>query len=213
MKFALIGATGNVGSRILSEALARGHDATAICRRPERLPAAARLRALRCDVFDTAALAQALAGHEAVIHAYKPARDHPDRMGEQRRATRNIIAAMKGAGVGRILAIGGAGTLEVAPGVRVMDTPELPREWAMGALSTAQVKELLAAERGLEWTSLSPSLWLEAGRRTGKFRLGGNQLLRDADGRSHISFEDYAVAMVDELERREHSGRRFTVGY
>ncbi|MGO8916594.1 MAG: NAD(P)-dependent oxidoreductase [Stellaceae bacterium] len=212
MKLALIGATGRVGSRLLAEALARGHDVTAISRHPEKLAPHPRLRAVAGDVFDSDGLAALLRGSDAVIHAYAPPRDI-DRTAAQIRATQSLIAALKQAGVRRILAVGGAGTLESAPGVRVMDTPELPREWMGGAVSTAQVKYLLEKERELEWTSLSPSLWLEPGQRTGKFRLGTDQILRDQDGRSHISFEDYAVAMIDELETPRHSFRRFTVGY
>ena len=212
MKIALIGATGRVGARLLAEALARGHEVTAISRHPEKLTPQARLSAVAGDVFDTEALAELLRGRDAVIHAYAPPRDI-DRTAAQIRATQSIIAAMKRAGVRRILAVGGAGTLESAPGVRVMDTPELPREWIGGATSTAQVKYLLEKEKELDWTSLSPSLWLEAGERTGKFRLGTDQILRDKDGRSHISFEDYAVALIDELEQPRHGGRRFTVGY
>ena len=212
MKIALIGATGRVGSRLLAEALSRGHAVTAISRHPEKLAPQANLRAVQGDVFETEALAELLRGHDAVIHSYAPPRD-VDRTAAQIRATQSIIAAMKRAGVRRILAIGGAGTLESAPGVKVMDTPELPKEWMGGATSTAQIKYLLEKEKELDWTSLSPSLWLEPGERTGKFRLGGDQILRDKDGRSHISFEDLAVAMIDELEQPRHSGRRFTAGY
>jgi len=212
MKVALIGATGRVGSRLLAEALSRGHAVTAISQHPEKLSPRANLRALKGDVFDTEALAELLRGHDVVIHSYAPPRD-VDRTAAQIRATQSIIAAMKRAGVRRILAVGGAGTLEAAPGVKVMETRELPKEWMGGATSTAQVKYLLEKEKELDWTSLSPSLWLRPGERTGKFRLGGDQILRDRDGQSRISFEDYAVALIDELEEPRHTGRRFTVGY
>lgn len=213
MNIVLLGPTGNVGSRLLQEALARGHKVTAVSRHPETLTPHSGLTAVRGDVFDENGLATLFAGKDAVILSYAPSRDHPDRRGEQVTATRTVVTAMKRAGVRRVLAVGGAGTLEVAPGVKLMDTPELPREWMMGALSTAEVKHVLEGEPDLEWTSLSPSLYLEPGRRTGTFRLGGDQLLRDVDGRSHVSFEDYAVAMLDELETPRHVRRRFTVGY
>jgi putative NADH-flavin reductase len=212
MRVALIGATGRVGSRLLHEALGRGHEVVAISRHPEKLAPRPRLHAAACDVFDTADLAALLRGADAVIHAYAPPRD-VDRTATQIRATHSIIAATKQAGVKRILAVGGAGTLESAPGVKVMDTAELPREWMGGATSTAQVKYLLEKETELAWTSLSPSLWLQPGERTGKFRLGTDQILRDPEGQSRISFEDYAVALIDELEQPRHTGRRFTVGY
>jgi len=213
MKVALIGATGRVGSKILDEALGRGHWVTAVVRDVAKVPAHTNLNVVKGDVFSSDALAAQIAGHDAVIHSYAPRRDHRDRRGEQIRATTSIIRALKVAGVKRILAVGGAGTLEASPGVRVMDTPELPKEWQSGAISTAEIKYLLEKEMDLEWTLLCPSLYLRPGVRTGRFRLGTHALLRDESGASRISIEDYAVAMIDELENPRHTGRRFTVGY
>lgn len=213
MRIVVIGATGRVGSQILREALDRGHQVTAIVRDVARLPGQQNLTVAKGDVFDTDTLARQLAGHDAVIHSYAPPRDHPDRRAEQIRATGSIIRALKAAGVKRILAVGGAGTLETSPGVRVMDTPELPKEWQSGAISTAEIKYLLEKETTLDWTFLSPSLYLRPGARTGVFRLGTDRLLRDSSGASRISIEDYAVAMIDELENPRHTRRRFTVGY
>ena len=136
-----------------------------------------------------------------------------ERIDQQRTATQTIIAAAKAAGLGRVLAVGGAGTVEVAPGVRNMDRPEFPAAWQGGAKSTAVIKELLAAEPDLEWTTLCPSHHLVQGERTGKFRLGLDQMLFGPDGESRISVEDYAAAMVDEQENPKHTRRRFTVGY
>jgi uncharacterized protein len=213
MKVFVIGATGRVGSKILQEALDRGHHVTAVVRRADSVPRHPNLIVINGDVFDTERLANQFIGHEAVIHSYAPPRDHPDRPGEQIRATTSIILALKRSGVKRILAVGGAGTLESSPSVRLMDTPELPQEWQSGAISTAEIKYLLEKEMDLEWTFLSPSLYLRPGTRTGKFRLGTDALLRDKDGSSRISTEDYAVAMIDELENPRHTRRRFTVGY
>jgi len=213
MKIVLIGATGRVGSKILLEALGRGHRVTAIARDVAKVPPHPNLSVVKGDVFQTDRLATQFAGHDAVVHSYAPPRDHQDRRGEQIRATTSIIRALKAAGVKRILAVGGAGTLEASPGVRVMDTPELPKEWESGAISTAEIKHLLEKELELEWTFLSPSLYLRPGTRTGKFRLGTDALLRDDSGASRISIEDYAVAMIDELENPRHLRRRFTVGY
>ena len=215
MRIAIIGATGYVGSAILTEALARGHAVTAIVRHVEKLPSHPNLTAKAADIVDVAALAAALAGQEAVIHAYAPPRDLSlaARIAAQRQGTRAILDAMKRAGLTRILAVGGAGTLFVAPGVRNMDRPEFPKEWEGGAKSTAEVKEMLTAEPGIAWTFLSPSHRLEPGERTGKFRLGLDDMLVGPDGESRISLPDYAVAMLDELERPQHTGRRFTVGY
>jgi putative NADH-flavin reductase len=213
MKLFIIGATGFVGSEIVREALDRGHSVSALTRDPAQVKFGPSVSVVRGDIFDSETLAGQIAGHDAVIHSYAPSRSHPDRRGEQIRATTSIIGALKRAGVKRILAVGGAGTLETSPGVRLMDTPELPREWTMGAISTAEIKYLLEKEPDLEWTSLSPSLYLVPGERTGKFRLGTDQVLRDESGQSRISVQDYAVAMLDELEVPRHMRRRFTVGY
>jgi len=215
MKIAIVGATGYVGSRLLAEATARGHEVTAIARHPEKLPTGPLIRPAAADVTDVDALAAYFRGARAVIHAYAPPKTGSvrEKMDRQRAGTKAILAAMKKAGVGRILAVGGAGTLEVAPGVRNMDRPDFPKEWEGGVKSTALIKDLLKQEPDLDWTFLSPSHFLEPGERTGVFRLGGDQLLVGGDGKSRISVEDYAVAMIDELENPAHTGKRFTVGY
>ncbi|HSF67405.1 MAG TPA: hypothetical protein VLA67_08240 [Nitrospiraceae bacterium] len=120
---------------------------------------------------------------------------------------------MKKAGVKRSLFVGGAGSLEVKPGVQSVDLPEFPAEYKQGALATRETLNMLREEGSLEWSFLSPSADLSPGKRTGKFRLGMDQLLRDANGESRISFEDYAMAMIDEIEKPQHIRHRFTVGY
>lgn len=120
---------------------------------------------------------------------------------------------MKQAGITRLLVVGGAGSLEVKPGLRVIDTPDFPEQWKGTARATADVLELLRGERDIQWTFLSPAAMLQLGTRTGTFRLGTDQLLVDANGQSHISTQDYAVAMIDELEKPTHIRQRFTVGY
>lgn len=215
MKIALVGATGYVGAKLLEEAVNRGHVVTAIMRSPHKLPQNDLVLPAPADVTDVKALTRNFRGQDAIIHAYAPPRTDSvaERIEQQRAGTQAIIAAAKRAGVKRILAVGGAGTLEVAPGVRNMDRPEFPAAWEGGAKSTAVIKELLLAEPGLEWTFLSPSHDLFPGKRTGKFRLGRDQMLVGPDGQSRISVEDYAVAMIDELEDQKHTGHRFTVGY
>lgn len=136
-----------------------------------------------------------------------------DILGYYMRGIRSIIAATKSAGGSRLLVVGGAGSLDVAPGVRLVDTPEFPDKWKATAEGARQALQLLRQETKLHWTMLSPSASLEPGPRTGKFRLGDDQLLVGADGQSRISLQDYAVAMIDELEKPRHSRRRFTVGY
>jgi len=213
MKIALICATGFVGSHILNEALDRKHEVTAIVRHPERLPVRMGLTAKKADVLDVDALAEVLAGHDAVISAYSGGNDVPDPYQAMVDGAKAIIAATKKAGVKRLLVVGGAGSLEIAPGQQLIDQPGFPEGWKPGALGTREFLYLLQKEPELEWTFLSPAQILEPGERTGKFRLGGDQLLVDAEGRSRISLQDYAVAMIDELENPRHSRRRFCVAY
>ena len=213
MKVALIGATGFVGSRILSEALNRGHEVTAIVRNPEKLPQHPRLKAAKCDVSDEEAVAVIVAGHDAVISAFNPSRVSRDDNTPQIGGMRSLIAGMKKARVKRLLVVGGAGSLEIAPGLQLVDTPDFPPLWKAGALATREVLYILRSEQELEWCFLSPSAVLEPGQRTAHFRLGTDQLLKDSAGQSRISLEDYAVAMIDELENPRQIRRRFTVGY
>ncbi|MGD0722637.1 MAG: NAD(P)-dependent oxidoreductase [Roseiarcus sp.] len=202
MKVALIGATGMVGSRILAELDRRGHAVTGIVRNPERVPVSTNVAAKKGDVDDERGLAALLAGHDAAISAVRFSASDPDK----------LIGAAKVAKVGRYLVVGGAGSLEVAPGVRLFDTPEFPALYLAEARAGGAFLGRLREETALDWTYLSPSAAIAPGARTGKFRLGGDALLRHAGG-SSISAEDFAVALVDELERPAHSRQRFTVGY
>ncbi len=213
MKIVLLGATGFVGSALLKEALDRGHVVTAIARHPETLALRERLTVKAGDVFDSSALATLLTGHEAVISAFNPGWRNPNLYDDQRRGTSAIIAAVKQAGIRRVLWVGGAGGLEVKPGVRVVDDPNLPDWIRPGSLATIDALEQLRKEPELEWSFLAPSAEMKPGSRTGKYRLGGDDLLVDANGKSHISVEDFAAAMIDELEHPAHVRHRFTVGY
>ena len=207
MKIAIIGASGFVGSRILSEALNRGHDVTAIVTDPGKLPAAPKLRTVKGNATDPASLAPLLGGHDLVISAFNPGKD------ENGAGPRLIVDATKRAGIARLLVVGGAGTLEVAPGRRVIDQPDFPAQWKAGALKTAAFLDLLRGEAELDWVFLSPAAMLTPGERTGRYRVGGDQLLTDEAGESRISLEDYAVAMLDEAERPQHHRARFSVAY
>ncbi|BFU94388.1 MAG: conserved protein of unknown function [Nitrospira sp.] len=213
MKIALIGATGFVGSAILKEALDRGYEVTAIVRYPEKLTAHQKLHAEKGDVYNENEVARLVAGQDAVISAFNPGWTNPDIYDLQIKGTKAIIAGVKKAGIKRLLFVGGAGSLEVKPGVQSVDLPEFPKEWKQGALATREALNLLRKEPGLDWSFLSPSADLSPGQRTGKFRLGKDQLLKDANGQSRISTQDYAVAMLDEVERPAHVRQRFTVGY
>ncbi len=203
MKIALIGASGFIGSRLLTELASRGHTVTAIVRNPEKVAAKPGVTAVKGDVFDKDGLAKLLAGHDAVISAVHFSASDPQ----------TLLAAVKQSGVKRYLVVGGAGSLEVAPGVKLFDTPDFPAAYLDEARRGGAFLDLLKPEQGLDWTFLSPSALIQPGERTGKFRLGTDQLLVDAKGNSAISAEDYAVALVDELEKPAHSRRRFTVGY
>ena len=213
MKVALLGATGFVGSALLKEALDRGHVVTAIVRHPKRLEKREGLAAKAGDVYATASLATLIREKEAIISAFSPGWKNPNLYDDQVRGTASIIAATKKARVKRVLWVGGAGGLEVAPGVRLVDSPEMPLWVKPGALATINALDQLRQEPELEWSYLSPSADLKSGERTGQFRLGNDQLLVDATGQSKISVQDYAVAMIDELERPTHLRQRFTVGY
>lgn len=203
MKIALIGASGAAGSRILKELSERGHAVTAIARDPSRIAALPGVTPVAGDAHDAQALAPLLSGHDAVISSIHFLASDADA----------LISAVKAAGVPRYLVVGGAGSLEVAPGVALYDTPEFPDLYLKEAKAGGAFLSRLKAEPALDWTFLSPSAEFVPGARTGTFRLGGDGLLVSDSGRSFISFEDFAVALVDEIETPKHRRARFTVGY
>lgn len=203
MKIAIAGASGQAGSRITAELARRGHSVTAIARNPEKIAALPGVTAKQGDVNDQAALAALWAGHDAAISSVHFTVSDPAK----------LIGAAKASGVGRYLVVGGAGSLEVAPGVRLVTTPNFPAQYKAEASKGGDFLDLLRQEKELNWTFLSPSALFVAGERTGKFRLGADQLLTDSAGKSWISFEDFAVALADEIERPAHLRQRFTVGY
>lgn len=202
-KIAIIGATGRAGSQLLDEALRRGHSVTAIARHASTLPARTGLTTQDVDLLDATALQHALVGHDAVFSAARfsgiPASA--------------LIEPVKKAGVKRLLVVGGAASLFVAPGQRLLDSPSFPAEYKAEATAGAAYLDALRQEQGLDWTFLSPSALFEGSERTETFRLGKDALLVGADGKSRISFPDFAIAFIDELERPAHSRQRFTVGY
>ncbi|TWB19040.1 hypothetical protein FBZ89_10897 [Nitrospirillum amazonense] len=204
MKIALIGATGNVGTRILAELRRRGHTVTAIARDVAKVRPQDGVTAKAGDTGDAAGLAPLLAGHDAVISSTR----------FQGLDLSSLLSAIKSAGVKRLLMVGGAGSLEVAPGLALIDTPEFPAAYKVEAGAGRDVLNALRqGDTGVEWTFLSPSAFFFAGDRTGRFRLADDQLLVDATGKSQVSYEDFAVALVDEVENPAHANRRFTVGY
>ncbi|WP_313011639.1 NAD(P)-dependent oxidoreductase [Brevundimonas sp.] len=202
MKVAVLGASGRAGSEITKELASRGHSVTAIARKPDAIPAASGVTPVAGDASDPAALADLIKGSDAVISAL-----HFDVPAE------TLLGALKTAGVPRLLVTGGAASLEVAPGVLLFDTPQFPAEWKPIAKGGLTFLDDLRLEKEIDWTFFSPAALIEEGPRTGAYRTGGDQLVVDDKGDSRISFADYAIAMVDELEQHRHSRARFTAAY
>jgi putative NADH-flavin reductase len=201
---AIIGISGRVGSRIANELLARAHTVTGIARNIDKVQPRPGLTLKQADATRLDALVPLLRGHDAVVSA-------THFVGGIDAAT--AVAAAKQADVPRLLVVGGAGSLEIASGQALVDTPEFPAAYKAEALAGRSFLQVLRAEKDLDWTFLSPSALLEPGERIGRYRTGRDQLLADANGKSWISMEDYAVAMADEIEKAAHPRQRFTVGY
>jgi len=212
MKVALVGANGKIGSRILEEALSRGHQVTGIARNPSAY-SHENLTWVKGDVLDTNALAGILKGHDAVISAFGIDWTKPETFHLFSDVAHSVINAAKKAAVKRLINVGGAGSLEVAPGVQLVDTPNFPAEWKLGALAQRDSLEVFRKENDLDWTFFSPAIIIEPGAKTGKARLGKDNPVFDAEGNSHISYDDYASALLDELEKPQFIKTRFTIGY
>jgi uncharacterized protein len=216
MKIVLFGATGNVGQRIAKEAIRRGHDVVGVVRDPSAVQSPdPRVQLVKGDATDANSVAAAAKGADAVVSAISPrpnARGLPaPRLADNARA---LIDGLRTARVKRVLYVGGASTLEIAPGKQLLDQPDFPQAYKAEAI---EGREALAVWRkeaeGLDWTFQSPAIEIGPGERTGRYRTTGEQLLFDAEGKSFITFEDYAVAVLDELERPQHVGERFGVAY
>jgi uncharacterized protein len=216
MRIVLFGATGNVGRRVAAEALSRGHEVVGVVRDPAAVAAPdSRVPLVGGDATKADSVAELVRGADAVVSAISP---RPNARGlgapslvENARA---IIAGLRRAGVKRVLFVGGAGSLEVAPGQQLVDQPGFPAAYRAEALEGREALQVWRTEAGgLDWTFLSPAAEIAPGERTGRYRTTGDQFLVDASGKSIITFEDYAVAVLDELERPRHVGRRFGVAY
>jgi putative NADH-flavin reductase len=213
MKIAVIGASGQIGAYIRDEALARGHKVTAIVRHPEKIAVQdRRLTVVKADILKDK-VEELVKGHDAVISAYNPGWSNPDIYDEQIEGYKRIISGVKKSRIKRLLVVGGAGTLEVAPGVQVLDTASFPEQVKKGVLATRETLYMLREEKELEWTFLSPPTSIAPGERTGHYRVGKDRLIKNEEGESKISTQDYAVAMLDELENPQHIRERFTVAY
>lgn len=203
MKAAIIGGTGRAGREIGAELARRGHQVTAISRHPEHAVQDPAITPVAGDVNDPVALTALIAGHDVVVSAVMFSDTDPA----------SLVDAVRKAGVPRYLVVGGAGSLDVAPGVPLISTPEFPEAYKAEASRGAAFLDYLRGVEDIDWTFLSPSALFFVGPRRGSFRLGGDQLLVDGEGNSSISYADYAIALADEVENPRHSRQRFTVGY
>ncbi|MCE1115062.1 MULTISPECIES: NAD(P)-dependent oxidoreductase [Pseudomonas] len=202
-KIAIIGATGRAGSQLLEEALRRGHSVVAIARDPSKLQGREGVTVKALDAKDSAALQAAVSGCDAVLSAAHFSTLEPQA----------VIGPVKHAGVKRLLVVGGAGSLLLPSGQRVIDSPDFPEAYKAEANGGVRFLDALRQEQALDWTFLSPSAEFVEGERSGQYKLGKDHLLIGAEGKSWITFADYAIAMIDELEKPAHSRVRFTVGY
>jgi len=210
------GATGNIGARIVKEAANRGHEVVGVVRDAAAVKSPdARVPLQQGDATDARSVTRLARDADAVVSAISP---RPNARGlaapSLAAAARALLAGVREAGKKRLVIVGGAGTLEVAPGQALMDQPGFPEAYQAEARAG---REAMAVPRkegtGLDWTYLSPAAEVGPGDRTGNYRTTDDRFLTDDKGKSFITFEDYAVALVDELEHPKHSGRRFGVAY
>jgi putative NADH-flavin reductase len=200
-----------IGSRIAAEAARRGHQVTALARNPARVPAdVANLTAAQADLLDAASVGVAVRGHDVVASAYAPPQDD---LATLSKATRALVEGVRAAGLKRLVVVGGAGSLEVAPGKQLVDTDGFPAAYKPIALAHRDAFDYYRGIADLDWTCFAPAAVIAPGERTGTFRTGANTLLADAEGNSRISAEDYAIAFVDELEQSRFVRQIATVGY
>jgi len=217
MKIALIGASGFVGSHVLTEALQRGHTVTAIVRHPEKITVKhPNLTLKKGNAFNEDEVAALAKGHDAVVSTYNPGWGNPEIYKEFLEASQAIQRGVRKSGVKRLLTVGGAGSLEVAPGVQLVDIPQFPAEYKDGAKAARDYLNIIRKEDQLDWTFVSPAILMHPGitdGRTGKYRTGTDQPVFDAKGESRLSVEDLSVVIVDELENNRFVRRRFTAAY
>ncbi len=211
LKIALFGATGMIGSRIAAEAARRGHQVSALVREPARLPAdVANLRGIAANLLDAASVAAAVRGHDVVASAYAPPRDDAAVLAS---ATRALVDGVRAAGLKRLVVVGGAGSLLVAPGMQLVDTAGFPDAYKPVALAHRDALTYYRTIADLDWTFFAPAALIAPGERTGAFRTGAGTLLTDAQGESRISAEDYAIAFVDEIEQGRYVRTIATAAY
>lgn len=216
MNVALIGASGFVGSAILDELVSRSHQVTAIVRNPEKVKQAENVTAVKANALNEEEVAAAVKGHDVVVNSFNPGWTNPNIYNEFLAGAKAIQQGVRKGGVKRLFVIGGGGSLYIAPGQQLVDSPQFPAEYKAGALAARDYLDIIKKEQELEWTFLSPSIEMHPGTsgvRKGSYRTGLDNPVFNGEGRSLISVEDMAIAIVDELEHPQHIRQRFTVGY
>jgi uncharacterized protein len=216
MKVALIGASGFVGKAVLAELKQRGHQISAISRHPENVSAGETVTAVKANVLNPEEVAEAVKGHDAVISTFNPGWSNQDIYNQFLQGAKSIQEGVKKSGVKRLIFVGGGGSLFVSEGVQLVDTPDFPEEYKAGALAARDYLDILKKEDKLDWTFLSPAIEMHqgtSGERRGYYRTGLDRPVFDTNGRSIISVEDTALAIVDELENPKHIRQRFTAAY
>jgi putative NADH-flavin reductase len=218
MNIAIIGATGRIGQRILNEAVSRGHNVTAFTSDPSKIPAQkGKVTWKTADALNPDSVSEAMKGQDVLISSYGPSMADPKQIPVTAKniaaAAKSLLAAGEKNPAVRILVVGGAGSLEVAPGKTVIDAGMIPPEWLPIPVAHKEALDIFRANQTVNWTFFSPAAMINPGERTGKFRIGGDQLIVGENGKSEISMEDYAIAMLDEVENPKHIRQRFTIGY
>lgn len=214
MKIVVFGVTGNIGRRVAAEAIQRGHEVIGVVRDPAKSHPVKGVRLIAGDATDAASVARAVQGAGAVVSAVSPRPGTTGSAPKLADAARGLIAGLREAGVKRLLVVGGAGSLEVAPGLALMDAPGFPAAYLGEAIEGRDALNVYRGEaKGLDWTFVSPAAEIGPGERIGTYRTTLDQFITDEHGHSRISYEDYAVALLDEIENPRHVGRRFGVAY
>jgi putative NADH-flavin reductase len=215
MKVAIIGATGFLGTSLVKEFASRGHEVTAISRNASG-ENTDNVTYVKADIFDADALAEVLKGNDAVVSAYNSGWTNPNIYDDFLAGSKAIVKAVKKSGVNRYITIGGAGSLYIAPGLQLIDTPEFPEEYKPGAGAAREFLNIIKEEKDLDWVFFSPAIEMHQGittGRTGNYRLGLDNPVFDENNRSYMSGEDVAVVLADEVENPRHHQLRFTAAY
>ncbi|SHM74279.1 hypothetical protein SAMN05444266_110193 [Chitinophaga jiangningensis] len=211
----IIGGSGFIGSALVKEALSRGHHVKTVVRNPEKINIKNdHFTAIHGDVQNPGVVAEAVKGADVVISAYNPGWSNPHIAADTLSGYKSILKGIREAGIKRLLVVGGAGSLFVKPGVTVMDSGAIPEQMLPAVKALAEVyHDFLPKEKELDWVFFSPAGNISPGERTGKYKLGKDDLITNDKGESKISVEDYAAALIDELEKPQHHRERFTIGY